>query len=404
MEQHQQASSSSSFKDMPSPSSADPRQPLAQRTPQPPELVKMEAGIMSPSEPFGSHVYCPEPTQFDLSLMPSQSNESGSNAYMSPESQPGTHWPRPKDEYEHYALHSSPTATAFPHVYSANSSPRSWSSADQYCKPWDNNDVYRSSYPYPSKESSSYPMPTSYPNPAPSYLPSQGQHLPSSYPPTPVNDSDDGMGRHGSPRPAQKQEEPYAQLICRAFLSTERHAMTLQEIYQWFRENTAKGKSATKGWQNSIRHNLSMNQAFTKRDRPPPPTPTPTPDGSISEKDKSKPTTTEWYLEPWAVKEGVQSTTRYRKGTPSRRAKKPVRKAACTSMKTPYSHPHQLHSSHRHQHQQKVYGYERYEWDDEPVTPVSYTVHAHAHAHGVEYPVPQVMGYGVGWEDVEYGY
>lgn len=67
-----------------------------------------------------------------------------------------------------------------------------------------------------------------------------------------------------SPTPMQIQkegekEEPYAQLIYRAFLSTPRHAMTLQEIYQWFRENTDKGKSGDKGWQNSIRHNLSMN-------------------------------------------------------------------------------------------------------------------------------------------------
>jgi len=56
-----------------------------------------------------------------------------------------------------------------------------------------------------------------------------------------------------------KSEEPYAQLIYRAFLSTPRRAMTLQEIYQWFRENTDKGKDESKGWQNSIRHNLSMN-------------------------------------------------------------------------------------------------------------------------------------------------
>lgn len=56
-----------------------------------------------------------------------------------------------------------------------------------------------------------------------------------------------------------KGEEPYAQLIYKAFLSTPRHAMTLQEIYRWFRENTDKGKDESKGWQNSIRHNLSMN-------------------------------------------------------------------------------------------------------------------------------------------------
>lgn len=63
-----------------------------------------------------------------------------------------------------------------------------------------------------------------------------------------------------------RQDEPYAQLIYRALLSRPEHSMTLQEIYQWFRENTDKIKGRdkitgkeNKGWQNSIRHNLSMN-------------------------------------------------------------------------------------------------------------------------------------------------
>jgi hypothetical protein len=45
----------------------------------------------------------------------------------------------------------------------------------------------------------------------------------------------------------------------RAFMSRPDYSMTLQDIYQWFRENTDKAKSESKGWQNSIRHNLSMN-------------------------------------------------------------------------------------------------------------------------------------------------
>ncbi|KAM7194651.1 hypothetical protein V8F20_007843 [Naviculisporaceae sp. PSN 640] len=127
-------------------------------------------------------------------------------------------------------------------------------------------------------------------------------------------------------------EEPYAQLIYRAFMSTKpKYAMTLQDIYQWFRENTDKGKSDNKGWQNSIRHNLSMNQAFTKVERR-----SSTSTGSDDTKDKDRPTqmclssdshsnsgdnkkSTKWYLEPWAVTGGVQSTTRYRKGNASRR-------------------------------------------------------------------------------------
>jgi hypothetical protein len=54
-------------------------------------------------------------------------------------------------------------------------------------------------------------------------------------------------------------DEPYAKLIYRALMSAPNHAMVLQEIYQWFRDNTTKGASDTKGWMNSIRHNLSMN-------------------------------------------------------------------------------------------------------------------------------------------------
>ncbi|KAK3299805.1 uncharacterized protein B0H64DRAFT_369138 [Chaetomium fimeti] len=116
------------------------------------------------------------------------------------------------------------------------------------------------------------------------------------------------------------EEPPYAQLIYRAFLSTSRQAMTLQEIYQWFRENTDRGKSTNKGWQNSIRHNLSMNQAFTKRERRNSTTTLDAKTGSTTPNPQTETKkSTEWYLEPWAVA-GVQSTTRYRKDNQSRRS------------------------------------------------------------------------------------
>lgn len=54
-------------------------------------------------------------------------------------------------------------------------------------------------------------------------------------------------------------DEPYAKLIYRAFMSQPDYTMSLQDIYQWFRDNTTKAVSAKGGWQNSIRHNLSMN-------------------------------------------------------------------------------------------------------------------------------------------------
>lgn len=58
----------------------------------------------------------------------------------------------------------------------------------------------------------------------------------------------------------QKVELPYAKLIHKALMEAPNHAMSLQDIYKWFMENTEKGSSNTSGWRNSIRHNLSMNQ------------------------------------------------------------------------------------------------------------------------------------------------
>lgn len=53
---------------------------------------------------------------------------------------------------------------------------------------------------------------------------------------------------------------PYSRLIWEALMSTEEKMLPLQGIYQWFEKNTNKaGNEQSKGWQNSIRHNLSMN-------------------------------------------------------------------------------------------------------------------------------------------------
>ena len=61
-------------------------------------------------------------------------------------------------------------------------------------------------------------------------------------------------------------EIPYAQLIFKALMDAEGHRMVLKDIYEWFEKNTNKPKHSTqnsnantRGWQNSIRHNLSMN-------------------------------------------------------------------------------------------------------------------------------------------------
>ena len=71
--------------------------------------------------------------------------------------------------------------------------------------------------------------------------------------PDPRFDETDGEVAAGS--------EPYAQLIYRALKSVPSHSMVLKDIYEWFEKNTDKPQTSTsaKGWQNSIRHNLSMN-------------------------------------------------------------------------------------------------------------------------------------------------
>ncbi|KAK6353722.1 transcription factor [Orbilia blumenaviensis] len=56
----------------------------------------------------------------------------------------------------------------------------------------------------------------------------------------------------------------YAILIAQAILSSSDQKLTLANIYAWIQENYAFYRFAASGWQNSIRHNLSLNQAFQK--------------------------------------------------------------------------------------------------------------------------------------------
>lgn len=59
----------------------------------------------------------------------------------------------------------------------------------------------------------------------------------------------------------ENHDKPYAYLLYEALRSAKDHKMSLQEIYRWFEENTNKANDPqSKGWQSSIRHNLSMNE------------------------------------------------------------------------------------------------------------------------------------------------
>ncbi|GMM49110.1 forkhead family transcription factor [Starmerella bacillaris] len=56
----------------------------------------------------------------------------------------------------------------------------------------------------------------------------------------------------------------YATMISQAILSTPDHMMTLADIYAWISRHYAFYRHSRPGWQNSIRHNLSLNKAFEK--------------------------------------------------------------------------------------------------------------------------------------------
>lgn len=59
----------------------------------------------------------------------------------------------------------------------------------------------------------------------------------------------------------------YATLIGMAILRSADRKLTLSQIYKWI-NNTFSWYQTKTGWQNSIRHNLSLNKAFKKQERP----------------------------------------------------------------------------------------------------------------------------------------
>lgn len=61
-----------------------------------------------------------------------------------------------------------------------------------------------------------------------------------------------------------KPPHSYAQLIGQAILSSDEEMLTLSNIYDYIKMRYAYFRYTNAGWQNSIRHNLSLNKSFEK--------------------------------------------------------------------------------------------------------------------------------------------
>ncbi|KAI5189689.1 hypothetical protein NEMIN01_0642 [Nematocida minor] len=66
----------------------------------------------------------------------------------------------------------------------------------------------------------------------------------------------------------QKPPHSYAVLIKKALNETTEGQLSLNGIYNWIKSNYPYYKTADPAWQNSIRHNLSLNKMFEKVKRP----------------------------------------------------------------------------------------------------------------------------------------
>ncbi|KAF1971294.1 hypothetical protein BU23DRAFT_471200 [Bimuria novae-zelandiae CBS 107.79] len=93
---------------------------------------------------------------------------------------------------------------------------------------------------------------------------SRGKGSPSTYPRGMMLDSTEDIDYSQDSTKDIKPPHSYAQLIGQAILQSDEQMLTLSNIYEYIKDHYAFFRHANTGWQNSIRHNLSLSKSFEK--------------------------------------------------------------------------------------------------------------------------------------------
>ncbi|XP_069066535.1 forkhead box protein J1-B-like [Pleurodeles waltl] len=111
----------------------------------------------------------------------------------------------------------------------------------------------------PAGDTAATGMPPNLDKPTSAATPSSGCQL--GLPSTPLGSSEEIDYKVN---PHVKPPYSYATLICMAMQASKKTKITLSAIYNWITENFCYYRHAEPSWQNSIRHNLSLNKCFMK--------------------------------------------------------------------------------------------------------------------------------------------